>query len=387
MSLPPELDSIVREYAEPVIRVRDGILTLCTSNDKRQQIAVTPGLWKTLWTPLTARNVTQLYRCLVIYLAESKNSTFDLATLPSTLTFTANPSAVIVDKLLLTSGETKHSIDLNAPSEEIKRLGIYDSRAQSIYVGVDLHTKIANTKVVIIPISYSYRAMERVRDTLLFLYKDTSFLRKEVKKLVPNGKVNKYNVISIPVDEPSLYVKYRHDFNYILIDRGTVFFRQNSIRAQTDPIHRVREYATPLLRNLIALEVMTHHLYLSGLNDFYLSPEVQEAVDKAVMDRRFSVDATLVFTPNLRYTIDEKAPDRLPAESKSIIGPAYPRSAYLIFTAQRRDSMKREHPGASTTEIGKLLGLEWQRMDPALKDEYQRQHEEEKARYLASLQE
>lgn len=394
MNLLPEIKSLVQEYIAPTIWTRDGTLTVCTINNspqrtevyKRQRLSVTPGLWKMVWSPLTARNVKRLYRCLIIYFMDKAGKDFNFHTLLPTLECSVNPYITDIsfaDKLILYSGETTHDIDLNASPEEIKRLGIYNTQIGSIHADID-HTSGTTAKVIIIPISYSYKAMEGVKESLLSLYRDPSFLRKEVKKLVPDARINKGNVISIPVHDANLYVNHRRDFNRILIERGTIYFKEGS-RVMSDSIERaLKEYATPLLRNIIGLEAMSHNLHAG----FYLSPQIQEVAENAIMDPRFSVQKKIIFSPDLRYSIEDKTASfqdiflQRGEDSKNI---PQPRSAYIIFSQHRRDSLKRENADLDSTTINKLLALEWQNMNAKQQEMYHRLHNEEKARYMASL--
>ncbi|VDC02285.1 unnamed protein product [Peniophora sp. CBMAI 1063] len=56
-------------------------------------------------------------------------------------------------------------------------------------------------------------------------------------------------------------------------------------------------------------------------------------------------------------------------------------SAYMFFSQDHREQVKKDHPDASFGELGKILGGKWKEMDDDDKKPYIKQAAEDKARY------
>ncbi|GIL65240.1 hypothetical protein Vafri_19053 [Volvox africanus] len=61
--------------------------------------------------------------------------------------------------------------------------------------------------------------------------------------------------------------------------------------------------------------------------------------------------------------------------------PKKPLGAYMWFCKDVRESVKKENPGLSVTEIGKRLGELWKEVSEEDKKKYLKQAEEDKERY------
>jgi len=61
--------------------------------------------------------------------------------------------------------------------------------------------------------------------------------------------------------------------------------------------------------------------------------------------------------------------------------PKRPMSAYLHFSNKRRAKFKKDHPGASTAELSRMLSHAWKTCDPAVKATYVNTEKEQRAKY------
>ncbi|VDB96025.1 unnamed protein product [Peniophora sp. CBMAI 1063] len=62
-------------------------------------------------------------------------------------------------------------------------------------------------------------------------------------------------------------------------------------------------------------------------------------------------------------------------------------SAYMFFSQDHREQMKRDHPEASFGELGNLLGEKWRSLNDEERNPYLRTAEQDKARYERELRE
>jgi len=65
--------------------------------------------------------------------------------------------------------------------------------------------------------------------------------------------------------------------------------------------------------------------------------------------------------------------------------PKKPKSAYLFFSLEERELLKKEQPSLNFGDVGKLIGERWKRIKPEAKNKYQKMAEEAKAKYDAEL--
>jgi len=56
-------------------------------------------------------------------------------------------------------------------------------------------------------------------------------------------------------------------------------------------------------------------------------------------------------------------------------------SAFMFFSSDNRDKVKKEHAGCSFGEVGKYLGEAWSKADKKTKDKYEAKAVADKARY------
>jgi len=71
---------------------------------------------------------------------------------------------------------------------------------------------------------------------------------------------------------------------------------------------------------------------------------------------------------------------------KDLKPPMKPVSAYMIFSRDKREEVKSQNPNASFGGIGKMLGNKWKDMTETERGVYEKQSEEDKARYLKEKQ-
>eukprot|EP00904_Undaria_pinnatifida_P004659 jgi/Undpi1/14194/HiC_scaffold_9.g03843.m1 len=61
-------------------------------------------------------------------------------------------------------------------------------------------------------------------------------------------------------------------------------------------------------------------------------------------------------------------------------------SAFMQFSQKERPKVKEEHPDMKITEISKVLGLRWGKMDEAQKKPYQKKADADKERYKKDME-
>ncbi|KAG5457054.1 MAG: high mobility group box domain-containing protein [Olpidium bornovanus] len=61
--------------------------------------------------------------------------------------------------------------------------------------------------------------------------------------------------------------------------------------------------------------------------------------------------------------------------------PKRPLSAYMFYTRDQRDLVRKEHPNATFGEMGKILGEKWRNMDDSQKKPYCDMAEDDRVRY------
>lgn len=66
--------------------------------------------------------------------------------------------------------------------------------------------------------------------------------------------------------------------------------------------------------------------------------------------------------------------------------PKKPQSAFMLFSSDHRDKVKMDHPEASFTDTGRLLGAMWRNLSAEAKAEYTAKAAEDKQRYLKALE-
>jgi hypothetical protein len=62
-------------------------------------------------------------------------------------------------------------------------------------------------------------------------------------------------------------------------------------------------------------------------------------------------------------------------------GPKKASTSYFMFTAAVREKVKKENPGASTTELTKVLGAQWRALSDKEKVPFEKQAEADRIRY------
>ena len=65
--------------------------------------------------------------------------------------------------------------------------------------------------------------------------------------------------------------------------------------------------------------------------------------------------------------------------------PKRPSTAFFLFSAARRPSIKENNPDLKVTEIAKLLGAEWKLLDAKGKEKYNKKAAALKAKYVKAL--
>jgi len=68
-------------------------------------------------------------------------------------------------------------------------------------------------------------------------------------------------------------------------------------------------------------------------------------------------------------------------KKKEDAGPKRPTSAFMYFSKERRPELKKANPGLSFGELGKLVGKEWKEASPSAKKPFEKQAEQDRARY------
>ncbi|KAI8865972.1 putative high-mobility group non-histone chromosomal protein [Ramicandelaber brevisporus] len=72
---------------------------------------------------------------------------------------------------------------------------------------------------------------------------------------------------------------------------------------------------------------------------------------------------------------------RAPKKEKDPDQPKRPLSAFMLFTNEKRDQVKADHPDIKFTEVGKKLGEMWGKLSDAEKEPYQNEYKKKKAVY------
>ena len=90
---------------------------------------------------------------------------------------------------------------------------------------------------------------------------------------------------------------------------------------------------------------------------------------------------------DLQYRPDFK----VPSKPKPQGAPKRPQSAYFLFLADKRDTIKEEHPEWKIGEVTKAVSGEWKELDTTEKEKYQEEakelldaYHEERAEYIKS---
>jgi arsenate reductase-like glutaredoxin family protein len=65
--------------------------------------------------------------------------------------------------------------------------------------------------------------------------------------------------------------------------------------------------------------------------------------------------------------------------------PKRPRSAYILYCAEKRNDAKADHPDAKPAELMKILGDLWNQLSPTKKAEYNEKAKQDKDRYTDQL--
>jgi len=63
-------------------------------------------------------------------------------------------------------------------------------------------------------------------------------------------------------------------------------------------------------------------------------------------------------------------------------GPKKPATAFVMFSNEKRDTVKAENPGISFTDIGRKLGEMWREMEPDVKKDYETRAMTAKDKYM-----
>ena len=61
-------------------------------------------------------------------------------------------------------------------------------------------------------------------------------------------------------------------------------------------------------------------------------------------------------------------------------------SAYFLWAADNRERVRAQQGNLTVTEMAKELGRRWAEADTAIKEEYQKRAQEEKAKYALAMQ-
>jgi len=67
--------------------------------------------------------------------------------------------------------------------------------------------------------------------------------------------------------------------------------------------------------------------------------------------------------------------------------PKKPPSAYLLFAADKRKSLRKRKPEASLSDIMRAVSLNWAKLSPDKESKYNEKAKEEKERYAEALRE
>ncbi len=81
----------------------------------------------------------------------------------------------------------------------------------------------------------------------------------------------------------------------------------------------------------------------------------------------------------------KKAKAEYDAKQKKNAKPKRPSTAFFLFSAARRPSIKEDQPVLKVTEIAKLLGEEWKLLDAKGKEKYKKNAATLKAKYVKAL--
>jgi len=65
--------------------------------------------------------------------------------------------------------------------------------------------------------------------------------------------------------------------------------------------------------------------------------------------------------------------------------PKKPKSAYLFFSLEERERLKKEQPSLNFGDVGKLIGERWKQITPQAKAKYQKMADDAKAKYEAEF--
>jgi len=72
-------------------------------------------------------------------------------------------------------------------------------------------------------------------------------------------------------------------------------------------------------------------------------------------------------------------------KQKDPAAPKRPKSAYLFFSLEERERLKKEQPSLNFADVGKLVGERWKAINPAVKAQYQKMAEDAKLKYDADV--
>ena len=73
------------------------------------------------------------------------------------------------------------------------------------------------------------------------------------------------------------------------------------------------------------------------------------------------------------------------AKQKKSAKPKRPPTAFFVFSAARRPSIKKDEPDLKVTDIAKRLGAEWKSLDAKGKEKYEKKAATAKAKYVKEL--
>jgi len=68
-------------------------------------------------------------------------------------------------------------------------------------------------------------------------------------------------------------------------------------------------------------------------------------------------------------------------KQKDPAAPKRPKSAYLFFSLEERERLKKEQPSLNFADVGKLVGERWKNINPAVKAQYQKMADDAKRKY------
>lgn len=66
--------------------------------------------------------------------------------------------------------------------------------------------------------------------------------------------------------------------------------------------------------------------------------------------------------------------------------PKKPLNPYFLYLQSVRDKLQREYPNMKRTEFIKKASQEWAKIDPTIKQQFQKQHDDEYAMYKQKLE-